>query len=68
MPAQKQCVLIAGHKGVAIKSFDQIQITMKQQLLIDITIIAKDLDQIIIVDDQDNRRFETVNEDILLVV
>ena len=66
VPAQKQLVLIAGHKGFAIKSFDQFQITMKQQLLIDITIEAKGLNQILIVDDQDNLRFATVNEDILL--
>ena len=66
VPAQKQLVLVAGHKGFAIKSFDQFQITMKQQLLIGITITAKDLNQILIVDDQDNLRFATVNEDILL--
>ena len=49
-----------------IKSFEQFQLTMKQQILIDITITAKDLNQILIVDGQDNLRFATVNEDILL--
>ena len=66
VPAQKELVLIAGHKGFVIKSFEQFQITMKQQLLIDITITAKDLNQIVIVDGQDNLRFATVNKDILL--
>ena len=66
LPAQKELVLIAGHKGFVIKSFEQFQLTMKQQILIDITITAKDLNQILIVDGQDNLRFATVNEDILL--
>ena len=65
VPAQKELVLIAGHKGFVIKSFDQFQLTMKQQILIDITITAKDLNQIVIVDGQDNLRFETVNKDVL---
>ena len=43
VPAQKELVLIAGHKGFVIKSFEQFQLTMKQQILIDITITAKDL-------------------------
>ena len=65
VPAQKQLVLIAGHKGFVIKSFEKFQLKMKQQLLIDITITAKDLNQIVIVDGQDNLRFETVNKDVL---
>ena len=66
VPAQQELVLIAGHKGFVIKSFEQFQLTMKQQILIDITITAKDLIQILIVDGQHNLRFATVNEDILL--
>ena len=66
VPAQKELVLIAGHKGFVIKSFEQFQLTMKQQIQIDIPITTKDVNQILIVDGHDNLRFATVNEKILL--
>ena len=66
VPAQKELVLIAGHKGFVIKSFEQFQHTMKQQIQIDIPITTKDVNQILIVDGHDNLRFATVNKKILL--
>ena len=66
VPAQRELVLIAGHKGFVIKSFKQFQLTMKQQILFDIIITSKDLNQILIVDGHDNLRFATLNEKILL--
>ena len=66
IPAQKELVLIAGHKGFTIKSFKDFQLTMKQQIHMDIPITTKETNQILIVDGQDNLRFATVDEKILL--
>ena len=66
IPANKELVLIAGHKGFTIKSFKDFQLTMKQQINMDIPITTKETNQILIVDGQDNLRFARVDEKILL--
>ena len=41
LPAQIELVLIAGYKGFTIKSFVDFQLTMKQQIHMEIPIITK---------------------------
>ena len=66
IPANKALILIAGYKGFSIKSFKTFQLTMKNQKGIDILVMSKEADQILIVDEQDKLRFARIDEKILL--
>ena len=66
IPANKAIILIAGHKGFSIKSFEAFQLTMKNQIGVNLPVTTKEADQILIVDGQDNLRFARVDEKILL--
>ena len=64
--AKKSLVLIAGYKGFSIKSFASFQLTIKNGKGIDIPATSREVDQILIVDEQDKLRFARIDEKIKL--
>ena len=56
IPATKSLILVAGHKGYTIQSFDNFQRVMKTGKGIDISPTTKDVYQILVVDDKDTLR------------
>ena len=66
IPATKPLILVAGHKGYTIQSFDNFQRVMKTGKGIDISPITKDVDQILVVDDKDTLWFARIDEPVKL--
>ena len=64
IPAKKALVLIAGYKGFSIESFENFQLTIKNGKSIDILVTSKEVDQILIVNEQDKLRFTRIDEKI----
>ena len=66
IPATKALVLVAGHKGFKIESFQNFKSTIKNGKGIEISVTTKNVDQILVVDSKDNLRFARVDEPIKL--
>ena len=66
VPATKAHVLVAGHKGFKIESFENFKSTIKNGKGIEISVTTKDVDQILVVDNKDNLRFARIDEPIKL--
>ena len=65
IPAKKALVLIAGYEGFLIKSFESFRLTIKNGKGIDILVTLREVDQILIVDEQDKLSFARIDKKIL---